>query len=622
MSEPRRLTPNQMEAVNLTARQCLVIAPAGSGKTEVLIRRIERLLNESRGESFRLLAVTFTVKAADELKARVARSIGEEAWRVDADTIHGFALGWLQRAGRAVGISPNVVVYAHDGDRADLLRRFLNSIEEPSDVDEGTLLKILARIDFLRTSLVKPADAPNELIGKLSFRLPELFEAYVTALDDAGGIDFPGMLTKLLDLLDLDPTVPRRMKRTYRQVLVDEGQDLTEAQASLLQAIVGDSLELFVVADDRQSINGWAGGGMDWARKLVGSQSVQLELKHNFRCATQILTLAQSVARHFNPPRTDAATPPGTPDGALRACVAGDSVEEARMVADWIDRLVEEGIDPSVLVSGEWNRLVAEDIAVIARTRYGLDEVQRELEARNHRVSVQADAGSFLSSPEARLFHALLEVGVNNLNRPAWRRIDDELFNILGDCLGIVHGCESLSALRGWTASTSAYPVVNLISRSKFDPDGLDELAKAVRTGDYFTDRDLDQWDAWWSAYRASTAHQDRSGTGLLQFLLRVQQTRSDQPGIRLLTTHRSKGLEFRAVAVVDLMQGSFPHYRSLGSQEELESERRAFYVSVTRASRALLLTWPRQRNTRYGMRQADPSQFLHEAGVNVVNRF
>ena len=615
MSEPPRLTPNQMEAVNLTAPQCLVIAPAGSGKTEVLIRRIERLLNASRGESFRLLAVTFTVKTADELKARVARSIGEEAWRVDADTIHGFALDWLQRAGRAVGISPDVVVYAHDSDRANLLRRFLDSVEE-SRVDEKTLFKILNRIDDLRIKLVKPADAPNELIDYLPFRLPELFEAYLTALDDAGGIDFPGMLTKLLDLFDLDPTIPRRMQRTYRQVLVDEGQNLTKAQASLLQAIVGTSLELFVVADDRQSINGWAGGGMHWAQKLVGAQSVQFELEHSFRCATRILALARRIAHHFNPPRTDATTPPGTPDGMVRTCVAGDSVEEARMVADWIDGLIEPGIDPSVLVPGEWNRLVAEDIAVIARTRYGLDKVQRELEVRNYGVSIQTDAGSLLSSPEARLFHALLEVGINNRNRPAWRRIDEELFNIQGDCPGIVDRCEDLSELRKIVSSNPIYSVVDLICRSKFDANGLDDLAKAVRTGDYFTGLDLDRWDAWWSAYRASTAHQDRSGTGLLRYLLRVQQTRSDQPGIRLLTTHRSKGLEFRAVAVVGLTQGSFPHYRSLGSKDELESERRAFYVSVTRASRALLLTWPRYRSTRYGERRADPSQFLSEAGI------
>lgn len=617
MFEPPRLTQNQKDAVNLPARQCLVIAPTGSGKTEVLIRRIERLLNESRGESFRLLAVTFTVKAADELKTRVARSIGEEAWRVDADTIHGFALGWLQRTGRAVGISPDVVVYAHTGDRADLLRRFLDSVEE-SRVDERTLCKILDRIDDLRTNLVKPADAPNESIDKLPFRLPELFEAYLTALDDAGGIDFPGMLTKLLDLFDLDPTVPRRMKRTYRQVLVDEGQDLTKAQSSLLQAIVGSSLELFVVADDRQSINGWAGGGMHWARELVGSQSMQFELEHNFRCATRILALARRVAHHFNPPRTDAATPPGTPDGMICTCVAGDSVEEARMVADWIDGLIERGIDRSVLVPGEWNRLVAEDIAVIARTRYGLDEVQRELEARNHGVSIQTDAGSLLSSPEARLFHALLEVGVNNGNRPAWRRINDELFNILGECPGIVDRCENLIDLRGFVSSSPVYSIVDLIGRTKFDASGLDELAKEVRTGGYLTGLDLDRWDAWWSAYRASTAHQDRSGTGLLRYLLRVQQTRSDQPGIRLLTTHRSKGLEFRAVAVVGLTQGSFPHYRSLSNKDELESERRAFYVSVTRASRALLLTWPRHRSTRYGTRLAEPSQFLHEAGIQL----
>ena len=121
---------------------------------------------------------------------------------------------------------------------------------------------------------------------------------------------------------------------------------------------------------------------------------------------------------------------------------------------------------------------------------------------------------------------------------------------------------------------------------------------------------------AWGTEYRASTHAQERSGSGLLRFLLRVQQTRPDQPGIRLMTTHRAKGLEFRAVAVVGLNQGSFPDYRSLDNDEDLESERRAFYVSVNRASRTLLLTWPRLKRTRYSERDAQPSQFLKEAGI------
>ena len=351
MAIPQQLTPDQQDVVNARTRATLVIAPAGSGKTEVLIRRIERLLDESPGESFRLLAGTFTVKAADELKSRLSRSVGEESWRVDANTIHGFALDWLQRSGQPVGISPDVVVYAQSRDCVDLLRRFLDSVEE-SHFDDRTLLDILGQINDLRTRLVKPSEAPNQSFSGSSFQLPELYEAYLTALDDAGGIDFPGMLVKLLDLFEADPAVLRRIQRTYHQILVDEGQDLTHAQAELLRRIVGDALELFVVADDRQSINGWAGGGMQWAQMLVGPNHQRFELQHNFRCATRILSLSRQVAHHFNPPRTDGGTPPGAPEGMLLTREAEDSAEEAHIVVDWVDGLVLKGVDSSLLVSG------------------------------------------------------------------------------------------------------------------------------------------------------------------------------------------------------------------------------------------------------------------------------
>ena len=614
---PKRLTQDQQVVVNTPARICLAIAPAGSGKTEVLIRRIERLLDESPGESFRLLAVTFTLKAAEELKTRVSRSIGEEAWRVDANTIHGFALDWLQRSGQAVGVSPNVVVYAEGRDRVDLLRRFLDSVEE-AHLDDRPLFDILGNIDDLRTNLVKPGEAPDESFSGSSFRLREIYEAYVTALDDAGGIDFPGMLTKLLDLFEADPAVLGRMQRTYQQILVDEGQDLTRAQAELLRRVVGDAMELFVVADDRQAINGWAGGGMEWADMLVGPNRERLELRYNFRCATRILSLARQVARHFRPPRTDAETPTGAPDGVVLSHRAMNSTEEACTVVNWIEELQSTGLDPALLVPGEEPRVGAEDIAVISRTRYGLDDVQAELRRRGHLVSVQVDTGSFLASSEARLFYALLEVRANGNNRPAWRRIEEELVNILGACPEIAGEQHGLPDLLKAVAGTPSYDMVELVSRSTLDADGLEEIIAALNAGAYFAEPDIGQFAGWWLEYRASTAHQDRDGLGFLRYLLRVQQTRPDQPGVRLMTTHRSKGLEFHAVAVVGLTQGAFPDYRALNNKQAIESERRTFYVAVTRASRALLLTWPRVRQTRYGERRADPSQFLHEAGLAV----
>ena len=617
MAIPQQLTPDQQDAVNARARTTLVIAPAGSGKTEVLMRRIERLLDESLGGSFRLLAVTFTVKAADELKSRLSRSAGEEAWRVDANTIHGFALDWLQRSGQPVGISPDVVVYAQSRDCVDLLRRFLDSVEE-SHFEDRILLDILEQINDLRTRLAKPNEVPNQSFIGSAFRLPELYEAYLTALDNAGGIDFPGMLVKLLELFEADPAVLRRIQRTYHQILVDEGQDLTHAQAELLRRIVGDTLELFVVADDRQAINGWAGGGMQWAQMLVGPNHERFELQHNFRSATRILSLSRQVAHHFNPRRTDGGTPPGAPEGLLFARVAKDSAEEAQTVVDWIDGLVLKGVDPSLLVPGEEPRITAEDIAVIARTRYGLDDVQGELRARGYQVSVQVDSGNFLSSSEARLFHALLEVRANAHNLPALRRIEEELYNILGDYPELPEEQYSVTDVLRAVSGTPSDSMVELVIGSTLEADGLEELIGALRHGEYFLETDLERLESWWTEYRASTALQDRNLGGFLRYLLRVQQTRPDEPGVRLTTTHRSKGLEFRAVAVVGLTQGAFPDYRSLSDQEAIDAERRAFYVSITRASRALLLTWPQKRRTRYGERTAEPSQFLREAGLQV----
>ena len=514
MAIPQLLTPDQQEVVDARARTSLVIAPAGSGKTEVLIRRIERLLDESPGESFRLLAVTFTVKAADELKNRLSRSVGEEAWRVDANTIHGFALDWLQRSGQPVGISPDVVVYAQSRDCVDLLRRFLDSVEE-SHFEDRTLLDILEQINDLRTRLVKPSDAPNQSFIGSSFQLPELYEAYLTALDNAGGIDFPGMLVKLIDLFEADPAVLRRIQRTYYQILVDEGQDLTRAQAEILRRIVGDALELFVVADDRQSINGWAGGGMQWAQMLVGPNHQRFELRHNFRCATRILSLSRQVARHFNPARADGGTPPGAPEGMLLTREAENSVEEAHIVVDWIDGLVLKGLDSSLLVPGEEPRVTVEDIAVIARTRYGLDDVQEELHTRGCQVSVQVDSGSFLSSSEARLFHALLEVKANPSNRPALRRVEEELFNLLGDYPELPQEQCGLTDVLRAVSGTPTDSMVELVIGSTLDADGLEELIGALRHGEYFLEPDLERLSSWWTEYRASTALQDRNLGGV-----------------------------------------------------------------------------------------------------------
>ena len=134
---PRSLTPDQERAISAEGSEVLVVAPAGSGKTEVLIRRVIRTLERSAGESFRLLVVTFTVKAAEELRRRAQETVAEELWRIDADTIHGFALDWLRRYGKEVGVGPDVVVLSDDIDRAAVISTYLQSVGRGTSNGDG-----------------------------------------------------------------------------------------------------------------------------------------------------------------------------------------------------------------------------------------------------------------------------------------------------------------------------------------------------------------------------------------------------------------------------------------------------------------------------------------------------
>ena len=296
---PRSLTPDQERAVSAEGPEVLVVAPAGSGKTEVLIQRVIRTLDASVGESFRLLVVTFTVKAAEELRRRAHDAVAEQLWRIDADTIHGFALDWLRRYGKDVGVGPDVVVLSDDVDRAAVVGAYLQSLGRATSVGGGLdpdMKSLLSAIDSHRLDHVATDCGCGPIRSNFGVALDELTKAYEASLMDRGAIDFPAMLVGLRQLLETDEWVLGHFRNLYREILVDEGQDLTEVQASLLRQLAGDSVGRFVVADDKQSIRGYAGGAFENAKRLV-PQAVEapITLRHNFRCARKnILVCCES----------------------------------------------------------------------------------------------------------------------------------------------------------------------------------------------------------------------------------------------------------------------------------------------------------------------------------------
>jgi DNA helicase-2/ATP-dependent DNA helicase PcrA len=589
------LSADQQSAIDTAARAVVVLAGAGSGKTEVVARRVQRLLGSGEGVG-RILALTYTNKAAEELRDRLRDRAGAETERVTTETIHGFAHLLLRQNSTRIGLPVEPELLTRDEDRVELLDQWRRSEGRNPERDP---LGFLREIDLDRARDKVTTDV----------------QEWRRALTSLPGLDYPGLLDAAFDVLALR-SVRRQIAKTYTHVVVDEAQNLTPAQYRLLTSILGDDGSgpaAMLVGDDKQSIISFAGADPELMMRFARDYNAEvIELTQDFRSAKRISELAQVIAADLGQRSSHSGT--HAAQGKVSLLSGVDELDEARKVGDWIEALVAAGLPSKAVAPGESTKMRDDEIAVLGRSASALRAVANELESRGVRYSTSIDSGDWL---EGLLGKVVLEVIALNADdnhvSPQWQ---------LGRLIG--RDPETLKTREQVAAALNGHPNVLIQAAERLlNSRDLGHLVGQLRTLEIEqaeSDADLASWQAdveeiekAWTEYNM-TVDRDNPGWSDFRVFCSRRQRGSTSQGVQLITIHKSQGREFKAVAVVGMNEGQIPDFRAK-TKEEHASELRTFYVAVTRARRVLLLSRAQHRMTRFGSRQTTPSPYLRFAG-------
>jgi DNA helicase-2/ATP-dependent DNA helicase PcrA len=571
-----RLSDEQRDVRDSGDRFLLVLASAGSGKTEVVAQRVERLLAEESG--FRVVALSYTRRAAAELRDRFLARLGDASRRVDADTIHGFAQGLLLQYGTWLGLPTDPVLLVDDADRVDLLEQWraaagLAPIEDARDAILG--------LDAARS---QGADHP-------------LASDWEMALADAGALDYESLLAKATELLQV-PAVGGLVARLYRHVIVDEAQNLTGSQFQLLRQLLrasGETVNAVLVGDDKQSIVGFAGASPEHMHGFAREFSARtIRLTKNFRSATEIVRLGDRIAIALGDPGSRAQS--YAAPGRVSHVEMDDEAAEANAVLIWVQEQLAQGLPAQALAPGENPYVLDREIAVLGRTAASLRACVLAFEHAGVAVSRATHAEDWLGSTAAKAAWLLAtyrpgsEISVRRLRRHL--EVDPTDWASISRTL---HG-EDAEVLRKFARPMNPQEFVDRMRL--IESDAVDFA------------QDQEEIDTIWRNFCDQTSSSDRGWSRFELFVARWQRGDESEVGVRLHTVHKAQGREYRSVAVVGLNDGQFPDFRARTAAER-EAELRAFYVAVTRPSRILLLTRPRTVQTRRGVWRRDASPFL-----------
>ncbi|MCC6487790.1 MAG: UvrD-helicase domain-containing protein [Candidatus Hydrogenedentes bacterium] len=647
------LNPQQSEAVCQTEGPVLVLAGAGSGKTRVITRRIAYLIAQGLADPASILALTFTNKAAGEMRERIAELVGREtASHIVLSTFHSFCLRVLRAECEHIGYRKNFTV-SSEGDTRTIVRRMLGDI---ADVKESFSPDIvLERIGMVKSGRVNldappPADGNGDSGTEVKYGkwLPSFYEQYQSALRASNTMDFDDLLLLTLTLWRDHPRILAKYQKKFLYVMVDEYQDTNRIQYDLLAALVGAHRNLCVVGDDDQSIYAWRGAGieniLDFEREFKEARVIRLE--QNYRSTTTILDAANSVIvnnRHRRPKKLWSDLGKGR---SLDWIVTGDDEHEAKTVVSWLRHILTKA------------NASFGDFALLYRSN--LQSRAFEIAFRQAGVPYEVFGGQDLfERSEVRDVVAYLRTIANPRDEAAFLRVVNVPRRGIGDAtLHEVHElcrAESLTLGKGLSAAlerglgspqaeSGIREFLGILTeyRRRFRDCG-GKLAETLltllerigyREEIARTSKSPEQAELRWTNVEAVvtamveyersekaptlSAFLDRSSLDTSDFKGRGRERRQD--AVSLMTIHSAKGLEFPFVFIMGVEEGLLPHDKSM-DDASIEEERRLFYVALTRGKRHVSLFEALSRVRHGRERMTVTSRFVKEIPDGLLNR-
>lgn len=648
------LNPSQSLAVSHAGGPLLVVAGAGSGKTRVLTRRIAYLMAKRGSAPYEILAITFTNKAAGEMKDRVAALVGPIARSMWVSTFHSACVRILRQEASRLGYSNSFSIY----DQADSSRLItIVSKELNLDPKKYPPRQFQSMISNAKNELMGPSDYLNSTTNQFEQVVAEVYAVYQRRLQQANAMDFDDLILKTVEVLQRFPESKARFRSRFRHVLVDEYQDTNHAQYQLIRELVGEQsdllppAELCVVGDADQSIYGFRGATirniLQFEMDYPNATTVLLE--QNYRSTQNILNAANAVITQ-NESRKEKNLWSEAGSGApLIGYVAESEHDEAEFIKDEIRQLQNSGnSEPG-------------DTAIFYRTN-AQSRVFEEVFMRAALPYKVVGGVRFYERKEVKDLLAYLRVIVNHSDEVSLRRIINVPKRGIGDrALDYVDAFAQEHAISFWQALHRCTEMVDMPSRSTSSIrdflstlNTLSVLVEAKVRPSVIIEAVLDQ-SGLMSELSASKDPQDEVRVENLQELVAVSLEYEEKPFealredeeislsgfleqvslvadadeipegkdhggvVTLMTLHTAKGLEFPTVFLAGLEDGIFPHSRTLGEKKEIEEERRLAYVGLTRAQQRLYLTRAEYRSSWGAPSFNPPSRFLQEIPEDLI---